>query len=191
MRTRRCPRCRETKPVEDFYTGSSSCKRCRCVAEKARRDGPRREQILQRHRERTRANPQPNRDRARQWAADHQERRREIARNYTRRNKAAVYVRNKQWRIDKRDLYLAGKRRREAARKALKLGRDVERVDYERICRRDRMRCHICRTRVARKDLHFDHVIPLSKGGAHVESNIAVAHAKCNLRKRADVVTLF
>jgi len=32
-------------------------------------------------------------------------------------------------------------------------------------------------------DLHFDHVIPLSKGGPHTYDNIRPAHSWCNMRK--------
>lgn len=79
----------------------------------------------------------------------------------------------------------------EAVRRARVRGATVGKVDFERIQRRDRMRCHICKTKVDRADLHFDHVIPLVAGGEHTEANIAVAHAKCNLRKNAKVLTLF
>lgn len=53
------------------------------------------------------------------------------------------------------------------------------------------MRCHICKKKVRDADLHFDHVIPLSKGGEHSELNVAVAHGRCNVRKNASVTTLF
>lgn len=53
------------------------------------------------------------------------------------------------------------------------------------------MTCHIYRRRVALKNLNFDHVIPLAKGGLHVEENIAVAHKWCNARKSSKVLTLF
>ena len=75
--------------------------------------------------------------------------------------------------------------------RALQKGATVGVVDYAFICQRDRMRCHICRTAVDRKGLHFDHVIPLSKGGEHRVENIAVAHGRCNVRKSATVLTLF
>ncbi len=65
------------------------------------------------------------------------------------------------------------------------------RVNFDRIVLRDKMRCHICRRKVQPKDLHFDHVIPLAKGGTHTESNIAVSHKRCNLSKNAKVLTLF
>lgn len=53
------------------------------------------------------------------------------------------------------------------------------------------MMCHICRLKVREKDLHFDHVIPLSKGGEHSTTNIAVSHGSCNQSKWNAVVTLF
>ncbi len=64
-------------------------------------------------------------------------------------------------------------------------------VDYRYICERDRMRCHLCRRRVAIRDLAFDHVIPLARGGGHVTGNIAVSHKECNRKKHANILTLF
>lgn len=71
------------------------------------------------------------------------------------------------------------------------VGATVERIDYNGIKRRDGMVCHICRLKVADKELHFDHVIPLAKGGEHTERNIAVSHARCNQKKNSRVLTLF
>lgn len=61
--------------------------------------------------------------------------------------------------------------------------RDVQRA-Y--VLARDGMRCHLCGGRVRPGDVHLDHVVPLSLGGAHDVSNLRVAHARCNLSKRAD-----
>lgn len=48
------------------------------------------------------------------------------------------------------------------------------------------MVCHICTEAIASlDDLHFDHVIPLAKGGPHAAENIRPAHAICNIRKSA------
>lgn len=57
-------------------------------------------------------------------------------------------------------------------------------VDLNLIWQRDGGICHICGGLVAPDDVHFDHVIPLSKGGPHTYDNIKVAHSACNLRKR-------
>lgn len=46
------------------------------------------------------------------------------------------------------------------------------------------MVCHICTCDIeSLADLHFDHVVPLAKGGTHTADNIRPAHALCNLRK--------
>lgn len=34
----------------------------------------------------------------------------------------------------------------------------------------------------------LDHKVPLSRGGAHVESNCALAHRICNIRKGSDLL---
>lgn len=76
-------------------------------------------------------------------------------------------------------------------RRARKMSAAIGKVDYAFIRRRDRMRCHLCRTDVLEADLHFDHVIPLSKGGSHSNENISVAHSWCNSSKNNRVLTLF
>ena len=71
-------------------------------------------------------------------------------------------------------------------RRALKLAASVGPVSYDAILKRDGRRCHICNKDILLFDvLHFDHVIPLSKGGAHTEENIRPSHSTCNLRKGA------
>lgn len=74
-------------------------------------------------------------------------------------------------------------RERGARRRALVRGTRIERVSYEAIWIRDGGVCHICGDPVERTDVHFDHVIPLSKGGPHTYENIKVSHSLCNWRK--------
>lgn len=59
----------------------------------------------------------------------------------------------------------------------------VEHVEYSRtaILARWSHRCAYCNARA----VHLDHVEPLSRGGADVESNIVPACATCNLSKGA------
>jgi hypothetical protein len=69
-------------------------------------------------------------------------------------------------------------------RKALKLGSQVGRVNLRAILAEFGRVCHICGGNIGIDgDLHFDHVIPLSRGGAHAQENIRPAHKLCNLRK--------
>ena len=75
-------------------------------------------------------------------------------------------------------------RQRQMRRKARKRGCVVTDADYAEILAEFGMVCHICDGEIeSKRDLHFDHVIPLSRGGAHSRSNIRPSHALCNRRK--------
>ena len=45
---------------------------------------------------------------------------------------------------------------------------------------RDRGKCRICGSQ---ENLHFDHIIPFSKGGGYTVKNIQILCSKCNLKK--------
>jgi len=68
-------------------------------------------------------------------------------------------------------------------------------VDFEFIINRDCQICQLCKEKIdltlKKPDpmcLNFDHIIPLSKGGEHCNSNIQLAHQKCNLHKSAKIL---
>lgn len=110
-----------------------------------------------------------HREQIQQWGykyrASHHEQRRHI---------------NKIWRQANRH------KRRELGRRrdARKRNATISTVNYEHILERDGMYCYICeQTILPHHILHFDHVIPLSRNGAHSEENIKPTHQQCNLRK--------
>lgn len=43
--------------------------------------------------------------------------------------------------------------------------------------------CYYCGSKVSSKSIHFDHIVPLSKGGAHAVENLCVSCADCNQSK--------
>lgn len=68
-----------------------------------------------------------------------------------------------------------------------KRGNSFEKVDAHLIYDRDRWRCHLCGKKVLPKyrgpdprSASLDHLIPISKGGAHAMVNVALAHYGCN-----------
>lgn len=77
-------------------------------------------------------------------------------------------------------------RRRRELKKSASTG---ERVLLEEIAERDAWRCHLCGLEVPkvawpdRLSPSLDHVVPLSKGGAHDPSNVRLAHLTCNAAK--------
>lgn len=55
------------------------------------------------------------------------------------------------------------------------------------VIERDGLVCGICGGAVAPDDVHIDHIVPWSRGGAETLSNLQVAHSLCNMRKGARV----
>lgn len=71
-------------------------------------------------------------------------------------------------------------------RRANQLGHYVERVDLRMVLERDGWICGICGGLVSLENLSFDHIRPLSLGGAHTAENLQVCHLACNSRKGAE-----
>jgi hypothetical protein len=104
---------------------------------------------------------------------------------YYAQNRKQMIATTQRWKDQNPEAVSLYRRQRTARKKAGRVGN----IRYKRILARDDWTCHICGDRVlSLDDLHFDHVIPLSRGGEHSEDNIAVSHAKCNLRKYTSVV---
>ena len=142
-----------------------------------------------------RANAEAMRARARKYHREHPER----AKEHYRRNRQKQLARAKELRRDperrKRALEYGKQWRRRNAEKWALRNRENQRrrrrvdgkpVDFAAILAEHGMFCHICWMVIADlSDLHFDHVVPLSRGGTHTPDNIRPAHAVCNLRKGA------
>lgn len=86
---------------------------------------------------------------------------------------------------------------REVRRKcrALKYETQVEVINEKKVYLRDGWICRICHKRVDKRFKYpnpmspsLDHIIPLIKGGSHTYANIQLAHLRCNLSKKADIV---
>jgi len=76
---------------------------------------------------------------------------------------------------------------RSAIRRTRKLGACMERVDYGAVLKRANGVCAICLKPFDLFGIHFDHKIPLAKGGTHAQDNIQATHAYCNMAKGAKV----
>lgn len=70
----------------------------------------------------------------------------------------------------------------------------LKRFTPEALYLRDRAICGICLEKVDIRDASVDHVVPVSAWdwnanplGPHVESNVQLAHLRCNLRKGGTV----
>jgi 5-methylcytosine-specific restriction endonuclease McrA len=74
-------------------------------------------------------------------------------------------------------------RERKARERATAWGVTVRPINRWAIIKRDDSTCYLCHRKIGKRECVLDHVIPLSRGGEHSESNLRVACPPCNLRK--------
>jgi 5-methylcytosine-specific restriction endonuclease McrA len=162
-----CSQCGLSKPLTEFYRRSlskdglrSDCKDCAHV----------------RSRRWYEENTEKHREQGRRWVAANHEKRLAVAAKYRDATREACRERIAAWA--KRN----PSKRAEAQerRRSLKLGAEVSPIDRDAIIARDGARCHFCGKRCRPSELHLDHLVPLSRGGAHAPENVAVACAACN-----------
>lgn len=117
-----------------------------------------------------RAKPE-NREKARLrascWRAENKDRARSSEMAWKSKNKDKV-----------RSMGVAHNNRRRALKKDL----FVEDVDVLEIAKAQCGICYLCSTAMG-SDITLDHIVPLTKGGPHSESNSAACHKSCNSSK--------
>jgi len=130
------------------------------------------------------ANREAGQERSRAYGAANRERMRELCRAYYAANRDALRESNRLWYAQNPLAARAIWAEKRVQRIALQNGSREGRIDFAGILREHGMVCHICGLDIpSLAVLHFDHVIPLSKGGPHISENIRPAHAICNVRK--------
>lgn len=130
------------------------------------------------------------------WRKKNPAKLRALYREYARRRRARYPRRIADYRLayraknrDRINEQRRGERARLTSRKASALRRARKRaaavgsVDFKAIYARDGGRCWICWRTIPLALTHFDHLIPLARGGEHSENNIRVACQSCNDRK--------
>lgn len=60
-----------------------------------------------------------------------------------------------------------------------------EKINHIEIYIRDYGICGLCNQPVSEESFTIDHIVPISKGGAHIYSNVHIAHRSCNASKGA------
>jgi 5-methylcytosine-specific restriction endonuclease McrA len=125
-----------------------------------------------------------HRDASKRYYEKNSERRAATAKAWREANRDRVAQATREWQLANRDRTRVSRRQNQALRKARKAATQTAPIDYSEILREYGMVCHICGGDIAdQRDLHFDHVIPLARGGEHSVENIRPSHARCNLQK--------
>lgn len=105
-------------------------------------------------------------------------------RNYEKNNKELVLLSKRNYQEKHKEERTEWKRRRRAAIRNL----PVEKFSSLEIYMRDGWICQLCKKKVDKKlkwphqmSASIDHIVPVSKGGAHLKSNVQLAHLICNM----------
>jgi 5-methylcytosine-specific restriction endonuclease McrA len=192
--TKPCSKCRRVLPLTSFANNKQAkdgkqswcadCHRAYYVAnqDKLRADA----------RARYTANPEPRRAYVADWRRRNPDKTKEYnasgkSTRWFKANRGRALSRNRAYVDRNRERYRLWWREK-ARRRQMAMGSDP--VDYTAIRRRDNGICYLCHNPVPDSRLHFDHVVPLARGGTHTADNIRVTHARCNLRKGAKVLEL-
>lgn len=213
--TKQCTKCGEFKPLVDgFYKRQNGDLRTDCKACNNERRRKCKDDNFEREAEVRRKWYEDNRDKLRaanrKWQEDNREYRRDYERKrreadperfreknrkyreanpekivqYSKANPEKRRARERQWRADniehRREIEKNKSHRRRLLFDGITCDLTVE--QWEMIKAAYNYRCAYCRKK---KPLTQDHVVPVSKGGAHTASNIVPACQSCNSSKRA------
>ena len=195
MRT--CSDCGISKDGSEFYARQARCKPCHNKRSKDyRAENPGAEK--NHHRAYYLANAERIRETALARRAADVEKARALSKRYRQKERAKELqaIRTKRWlaanperaktqAAASRARYPERLRENCRRRRARLRGAITEPVDYRAIRVRDGDRCYLCGLDVDEAEIEFDHVIPLSRGGAHSHANVRVTHRTCNRRKWA------
>lgn len=179
-----CRACLADKPVELFHADKrntdglqSYCRPCAAAKRRARYHAdpePRRQEALQRYRDKQKLAPATDEEKARKRAYD------QAYRESRRDHLNAIKV---EWRAKNTELVRAIRSGYKARRRAIELAGDSS-ADIAKWLAQQDMTCRWCGID-CETAYHIDHVHPLSKGGLHVVSNLCISCPTCNVRKNA------
>lgn len=111
-----------------------------------------------------------------EWREEHGEEIAAYNREYYAGHKGEIKARARQWKKENPE-----KNREQSRRyRARKADVTIDSVDEQKIYELSGNACFYCG---GKEDLSLDHVVPLSGGGAHAESNLVVACRSCNSSK--------
>lgn len=200
---KRCPKCGETKSIDDFYKNKSRkdgysawCKACDNASNKKyvqnnrehMREYERYEYYKnhEEHKRRSREYVKKNKDKVRQARKEYYEKNREkiLAHNrlYNQENKEKISARNKSYYESHKEDFLFKARERKKKIKETKDG-TITKEALDCMYEQQFHKCDYCGANLDELGKHLDHILPLAKDGTHTLSNVHWVCPRCNLSK--------
>jgi 5-methylcytosine-specific restriction endonuclease McrA len=127
------------------------------------------------HKEQLRLYRKENRDRRRAYKAEYRKANADTIKEYNKRYRIAHH-------LERRTESAA---RRAAIRGASLGDANAIKAIYRRARENKNVRCYLCGRLIPKGERQVDHIIPLSRGGAHAAANLAIACSACNRKKCA------
>lgn len=115
---------------------------------------------------------------------------------YYQNNLIKEKIRNKNYRLNNKEIINSLKRKR----RALQLGNECIPYTLDQVIDTYGIQCYVCGNLIDLKaerqpgkdgwqnGLHIDHYVPLSKGGADILENVRPTHGLCNLKKGSKIL---
>lgn len=100
---------------------------------------------------------------------------------WSAKNKDKVYAKNKIWKQANKDLVNAHTQNYRS-RKKFK-GGVLSRGIRKSLMHLQNGLCIVCKVDLTETSIHLDHIVPLSKGGLNIDSNIQLLCSSCNCKK--------
>lgn len=201
--TKRCPKCGETKSIDEFYKNKSRkdgysvwCKGCDNTNHKKyvqnnkehMREYERYEYYKHHedHKRRSREYVKNNKEKVKQIRVKYYQKNREqiLARGklYTQDNKDKISVRNKAYYESHKEDFIFRARERKKKIRETKDG-TITKETLSAMYEIQLHKCDYCGGNLDELGKHLDHILPLIKGGIHTLSNVHWVCPKCNLSK--------
>ena len=179
--TKTCAKCKENLPTSEFYKDKckrdglmGKCKACRKSYQKAYREANP-EKVAEYQKAYREANPEKVAECKRAW----REANPEYQEAWREANPEKIAGYEKAYREANPEVYKAANHRRRARKRNAEGTHSAAQIRARVAVYGD-----LCIYCASTKDLHIDHIKPLSKGGSNWPANLAPACAKCNLSKQ-------
>lgn len=124
------------------------------------------------------------RQRAQAWRDTNPDRHRANARRSYERDPQRAYATQKAWKERNRDKWSLYQKAYQARRRARLAEVSIGDVDFAAVLARANGLCQLCGQALGDK-WHFDHIVPIARGGPHTQDNLQATHPTCNKRKSA------
>jgi len=123
-------------------------------------------------------------DKIRQYRTEHKEQIKAMKQEYNKAHAKEI----QRYRQKRAPESAAGCAKRRAMKASAMIGATVSQLAeiaeiYRRAKEDPKIRCYLCGHIIEKGHRHVDHIYPLSKGGAHRPSNLAIACDICNMSK--------